>query len=168
MTDARRRFDALHAAAHEAVWRYVRRTVPPGDRDDVYQETWLVILRACRDRALDVEHPRAYAVRVARSRAIERARTRESVDALVFDPVARAADDGEVAAAIERALASVTPEQREAFVLRHEAGLGYAEIAAVLRVPEGTVASRIHGAVCAMRAVFGAAFGSERSMTHDL
>lgn len=167
MTEARRRFDALHGAASEAVWRYVRRTVPAGDRDDVYQETWLTILRACEERRLDVAHPRAYALRVARSRAVERGSGRRP-GGLVEEPAAPASGDGEVSAALERALVRLSSEQREAFVLRHESGLSYEEMADVLDIPRGTAASRVHGAVLVLREALGETVGSRRSVTHDL
>ena len=44
---------------------------------------------------------------------------------------------------VQRALAQVSPELREAVILRDLQDMDYKEIAAVLRVPEGTVKSRI-------------------------
>ena len=44
---------------------------------------------------------------------------------------------------VQAALASVSPELREAVILRDLQDLDYKEIALVLRVPEGTVKSRI-------------------------
>ena len=44
---------------------------------------------------------------------------------------------------VQAALASVSPELREAVILRDLQDLDYKEIAAVLRIPEGTVKSRI-------------------------
>jgi RNA polymerase sigma-70 factor (ECF subfamily) len=45
--------------------------------------------------------------------------------------------------ALDKALSELTPEFRAAVVLRDVAGLDYAEIATALRVPPGTVRSRI-------------------------
>jgi RNA polymerase sigma-70 factor (ECF subfamily) len=45
--------------------------------------------------------------------------------------------------AIERALAALSPDDREIVTLRHLDGLSYAELAAVLGVPAGTVMSRL-------------------------
>ncbi len=44
---------------------------------------------------------------------------------------------------VQAALASVSPELREAVILRDLQDMDYKEIAAVLRIPEGTVKSRI-------------------------
>jgi RNA polymerase sigma-70 factor (ECF subfamily) len=53
------------------------------------------------------------------------------------------ADRFDVARAVERSLARLDASHRLPVVLRYVAGLSYAEIAATLRVPPGTVASRI-------------------------
>jgi len=45
-----------------------------------------------------------------------------------------------------RQLSSLPPKWREVLVLRHLEGMNYREIAAVLKVPENTVASRLHAA----------------------
>jgi RNA polymerase sigma-70 factor (ECF subfamily) len=49
----------------------------------------------------------------------------------------------ELKAAIQQALAQLSPELREAVILRDLEDMDYKEIAQVLRIPEGTVKSRI-------------------------
>lgn len=61
------------------------------------------------------------------------------------------AEDQELARALEECLEGLPDDQREAFDLRHGEGFRYAEIAAVLGIPEGTVMSRIHRAREKMR-----------------
>ncbi len=51
---------------------------------------------------------------------------------------------GELGAQIQAALQRLSPELREAVILRDLQGLEYTEIQAVLSVPEGTVKSRIN------------------------
>jgi RNA polymerase sigma-70 factor (ECF subfamily) len=51
---------------------------------------------------------------------------------------------GELSGQIQAALQKLSPELREAVVLRDLQGLEYLEIQAVLGVPEGTVKSRIN------------------------
>lgn len=54
------------------------------------------------------------------------------------------AEAGELSQQVQRALARLSPDLREAVILRDLQGLEYAEIQQVLRVPEGTVKSRIN------------------------
>ena len=51
---------------------------------------------------------------------------------------------GELSAQVQRALGRVSPDLREAVILRDLQGLEYKEIQDVLQVPEGTVKSRIN------------------------
>jgi RNA polymerase sigma-70 factor (ECF subfamily) len=53
---------------------------------------------------------------------------------------------GEVRNRLRTALASLTPEQREAFVLKHVEGRSYEEMAAVLDVPRASLKMRVHRA----------------------
>lgn len=50
----------------------------------------------------------------------------------------------ELSAQVQQALGRLSPELREAVILRDLQGLDYAEIRAILQVPEGTVKSRIN------------------------
>jgi RNA polymerase sigma-70 factor (ECF subfamily) len=51
---------------------------------------------------------------------------------------------GELSEQVQRALSRISPDLREAVILRDLQGLEYAEIQDVLQVPEGTVKSRIN------------------------
>lgn len=57
---------------------------------------------------------------------------------------------------LDRGLASLTPDHRAVVVLRHLVGLPIDEIADVLGIPRGTVASRLHHATNALRAAIDA------------
>lgn len=61
---------------------------------------------------------------------------------LTPDPVERAA----LQRALEAALATLRPDQREAVALRYEEGLSFDEIGQVLRIPEVTARSHVHRA----------------------
>ena len=56
----------------------------------------------------------------------------------------RLAEASEMSAQLQRGLARLSPELREAVILRDLQGLEYNEIQSVLEVPEGTVKSRIN------------------------
>ena len=53
---------------------------------------------------------------------------------------------GEIRSRLEIALGNLTPEQREAFVLKHVEGRTYEEMAAVLDVPKASLKMRVHRA----------------------
>ncbi|HET7291631.1 MAG TPA: sigma-70 family RNA polymerase sigma factor [Vicinamibacteria bacterium] len=62
------------------------------------------------------------------------------------DDPERSAEAGELAGRIQGALMTLSPEYRLVVVLRHFLGLSYAEMSAVLLIPEKTVRSRLHTA----------------------
>ena len=61
------------------------------------------------------------------------------------------ARDRELGDALATALAGLAPGQREVFVLSQVEGLRYQEIGDILGIPVGTVKSRVHAAVRALR-----------------
>lgn len=62
-----------------------------------------------------------------------------------------------LARAIEAGLARLSPEQREVFVLREQAGLSFRAIAEITEAPENTVKSRMRYALEHLRAHLAAA-----------
>jgi RNA polymerase sigma-70 factor (ECF subfamily) len=56
----------------------------------------------------------------------------------------RLAQAAELSAQLQHGLARLSPELREAVILRDLQGLDYSEIQVVLQVPDGTVKSRIN------------------------
>ncbi len=65
--------------------------------------------------------------------------------------VHQAGRDIQIRARIQQALELLPAGQREVFVLANNHGMKYHDIAAVLSIPEGTVKSRMHSAVRALR-----------------
>jgi RNA polymerase sigma-70 factor (ECF subfamily) len=57
----------------------------------------------------------------------------------------------ELKSRVEKALASLSEEQREVFYLRHYSGLSFKEIAALLKIPIGTALARVSRAAAALR-----------------
>jgi RNA polymerase sigma-70 factor (ECF subfamily) len=134
-----------------------------GDRalaEDLAQETFV---KACRNlAAFDVSRRlSAWILRIAHNTAVDAMRRRriravsldtaprpggpdpaEPVAPLTPDPVERAA----LQRALEAAMATLRPDQREAVALRYEEGLSFDQIGQVLGIPEVTARSHVHRA----------------------
>jgi RNA polymerase sigma-70 factor (ECF subfamily) len=137
-----RHVDRIHA---------VCRRILGNDHDaaDATQEALLAIVKGIRTFDGRAQFS-TWCYRVATNAALDETRRRARRPEPNADVPDRASDaepatDARVAAAldVDAALARLTPEFRAAVVLRDLAGLDYAEIAAVLDIPAGTVRSRI-------------------------
>jgi len=104
--------------------------------------------------------PRGWFYRVLRNKCIDIARARRTRNcaALESDPPGHAGidpaasvDHQEELTHLRRGLAELSDDMREILLLRDYHDLAYAEIAAVLDVPVGTVMSRLHRARLALR-----------------
>ena len=134
------------------------------DADDVAQETFVRAYRALDrydERYSFYTWLRTIATRIALNEVAKRKRRRtdageafETASEIVADPNADPCAelaDGEMRAAIARGLDALPAEFRAVLVLRAEQQMSYAEIAAALDVPEGTVMSRLHRARALLR-----------------
>jgi RNA polymerase sigma-70 factor (ECF subfamily) len=88
------------------------------------------------------------------------ARRRDVVELEAVDPPGgeradEALDRGELAATLEAALARLTPEQREAFVMKHVDGRSYEEMAELLGVGEDALKMRVYRARDTLRTLLG-------------
>lgn len=89
----------------------------------------------------------------------DRRRESDDVDALELPAPGRAdesLDRAELAAALREALARLTTEQREAFVLKHVDGRSYEEMAELLGTGVDALKMRVHRARESLRAMMGA------------
>ena len=149
---------ALHDQYAASLWSFVLR-LTGGDRarsQDVVQET---MLRAWRQPSvLDQEHgsARAWLFTVARRIVVDEwrsARSRreltmaEPPERVTADHVDAMLDEWIVAEALDR----LTPEHRAVIVECYYRGRSTAEAAEVLHIPAGTVKSRTHYALRALR-----------------
>lgn len=125
----------------------------PADAQDLVQDT---LLRAWRSLdTFDGNHPRAWLLTILRNADHNRRRKAVPIPADPHSPEllyrSQAADSAESAtlqshldADIEAALHQLKPEVRELILLIDGHGLSYAEAAAVMGLPVGTVMSRLH------------------------
>ena len=148
----------LHDEHAAALWRFCRRLVPydHGRAEDVVQET---LLRACRHPSV-LEGPppavRAWLFTVARNIVIDQWRSPRSGSET---PVADVPDQGiadhtdqlVLSWVVAEALSRLSDDHRAVLVECYYRGRPVAEAAARLGIPEGTVKSRTHYALRALR-----------------
>lgn len=125
--------------------------------EDAAQEAFVALYR-CGPRYAPTAPLRALLFRLARNACADALRRRPATghapEGERADPspppetVAAARAEG---ARVRRALARLTPLQREVLVLSHFHGLTYAEVAQTLGVPLGTVCSRASAGFAALR-----------------
>ena len=80
----------------------------------------------------------------------------DDVDPAGTDRADATVERGELAEALDAALARLTAEQREAFVMKHVEGRSYEEMSGLLGVGVDALKMRVHRARDAMRAMMGA------------
>jgi len=153
------RLERMFASHHKLVWRAMRRRgLGPEEAADVTQETFLVAAQRLRDIQPDSE--RAFlvgtAMRVAQGFGRKAGRWQLGDD--LDQRVAKTRDTSDTRADLELcdlALSKVNPELAEVFVLYEIEGMTSPEIAALLEIPLGTVASRLRRAREQFRVVVG-------------
>ena len=148
----------LHDQHAQALWRYVVHLT--GDRamaDDIVQET---LLRAWRKPAVldqSQQSARAWLFTVARNLVIDDKRSAHSQHEFGTDTLPeRMSAESETDAVLDAwlvsdALAELSIEHRAVIVHAYFGGRSTAEISRELDIPEGTVKSRLHYGLRAMR-----------------
>jgi RNA polymerase sigma-70 factor (ECF subfamily) len=146
--------DAIRALVdqfHVAVYGLcVRLLTHRHDAEDVTQEVFLRVFRSLRrwDSSRPLR-PWIMGITVNRCRTWLTQRQRRPEPMLYVEdvPASTGADDSaELLQEVHRALRTLRPEFREAFVLFHEHGQSYEEIALALDCPIGTVKTWLHRA----------------------
>jgi RNA polymerase sigma-70 factor, ECF subfamily len=147
---ARLRLQTMFTAHHVTVWRSLRRRgLSPDEAADATQETFLIAAGRLADIQPDSE--RAFLVGTARRVAytLGRKTIRWQLEDDMDQRVSNARDAGDEHADVQLcdvALSKMNPELAEAFVLYEIEGLSSPEIAALLEIPLGSVASRLRRA----------------------
>ncbi len=133
-------------ASQADVWRLVAALVSRDEADDIAQDTYVRAWRALPAYRADAS-ARTWLLAIARRAAADalrrRVRHRRLLGRLGTHAEVGSVADGEGADAITRLVADLEPDRRAAFVLTQVVGCSYAETAAVLGVPVGTVRSRV-------------------------
>ena len=137
-----------YASLRPVLRRYVRRWVPADDVVDVVQVAFVDLWRN-RARYDPARSLQAWALTIARRRAIDYLRTRPRAAALLGAVTDPASEDGRDLATrvaetahVRAALSALPRAQREAIELAYYGDLTQREIAERLQVPIGTVKAR--------------------------
>ena len=130
------------------LFQFIHRHTGGRDVEDLYQETWLRVVRAAR--RFDPERRFStwlFQIALNLCRDWHRRRPPDPVDPGDIDAVP--ARDAPVDAALDarRLLAALPEAQRSAVILRYYHDLGEDEMATILDCPRGTVKSRLHHAM---------------------
>jgi RNA polymerase sigma-70 factor (ECF subfamily) len=137
--------ERLFAANHHRLFRYFCRAA--GSAETARYLTQEVFLRVSRARvpAAPEDDLKAWLFRIARNLVLDHhrhARRHPAPVALVAEPSRAASQEAELA--VNEALASLSALDRDVFLMREVAGLGYQEIAAACELSPDAVRSRIH------------------------
>jgi RNA polymerase sigma-70 factor (ECF subfamily) len=135
------------------LYGFLHRRSSPADADDLFQETWLRVVRA--RRRFDARRRFStwlfqIANNLCRDRFRRGATAARGREALADAPRAPAPDP-ELRLDLAQRLAALPDRLREVLVLRFYRDLGEREIGDLLGIPVGTVKSRVHSALRALR-----------------
>ena len=121
-----------------------------GNAEDLLHDTFVRAIRR-PEKIKSAVTPRAYLFGIARHVGLDTLRARRPLEALSEEPAVVAPVEDARLETMRDAIAALPDLQREALSLKLQHDLSYAEIAQVLDIPVGTVRSRLHHAVAALR-----------------
>src|SRR5436305_5655958 len=153
--DPATQFEALYEREYTSVFRSILGIVlEPAMAEDLTQETFVRAYRA-RDKYKPTAPPGAWLHRIGVNLAISHLRrqrlSRLLPGRLYTPPEGRDYDQAEARSVVGQALEVLTPKLRAAVVLHFYQGFTREEVAAILGIPPGTVASRMAKAITLMR-----------------
>jgi RNA polymerase sigma-70 factor (ECF subfamily) len=156
-------FEALFERYRPRLFGFLfRRCGDAAAAEDLFQESWLRVVRA-RDRFDPGRRFSTWLFQIANNLCRDRgrrlaveAREREAMQAQIEqNEPGTAPPPHALRRALERRLAVLPDRLREVLVLRYYHDLSEREIAAIAGVPKGTVKSRLHAAIRALRTETG-------------
>jgi RNA polymerase sigma-70 factor (ECF subfamily) len=152
-------FEILYRRHRGPLYRFISRQLRGrGEADEVFQEVWLAVIKG-RERYQPTARFTTFLFAIAHRRIADRARkaVRHPQAPMPEDAADRGlspsqlAESAALGAALAAALATLSHEQREAFLLRAEGDCSVEEIAAITGVPFETAKSRLKYANRALR-----------------
>jgi RNA polymerase sigma-70 factor (ECF subfamily) len=158
--------EALFAEHHEQLFRYLQKAA--GHADAARDLTQDVFLRVSRTTIPPGSRPemQAWLFRIARNLVIDYHRRRHRTPvAVALDDVGDQPASQDVAAAVNEALGTLSDLDRDVFLMREVAGLGYDEIAKACDLSLDAVRSRIHRTRLRLRQDLAAPIATHRTTT---
>jgi RNA polymerase sigma-70 factor (ECF subfamily) len=143
-------FEYLYQRHRSELYRYVlRRCGNPTTANDLFQGAWEKVIRA-RDQYRSKVPFRAWLYRIAHNHLVDYFRRLKPTDERPIEDLAASAPGPDQQAAVDarakrlkQAIERLPGEQKDAFLLKLEGGLGIDEIAAVTGVNRETAKSRL-------------------------
>jgi RNA polymerase sigma-70 factor (ECF subfamily) len=157
--------EALFAANQDRLFRYFCRAVGKADTArDLTQDVFLRVSRATVPVAPDLE-VRAWLFQIARNIALDhhRRRRRQPEPSVLTGDAGRSPSQ-DVDFAVNEALAALADLDRDVFLMREVAGLGYEEIGRACGLTPDAVRSRIHRARLQLRQQLAAPIATRRAL----
>ena len=154
-------FDAMYDRVAAPVFGTVRNVVrDPGLSEEVTQEVFVEVWRAASRFDASKGSPMAWVATIAHRRAVDRVRSeqrsadrdrRAASSVIAYDDVAETVEDNLDRERVRRCLGALTDLQREAVTLAYYGGHTYREVAGLLKVPAGTVSTRMRDGLIRLR-----------------
>jgi len=155
-------FDALYQRYKAPLYRFVLRQSSPEAVDELFQDIWLKVINARRDYRVKASF-KTWLYHLARNRIIDLYRRNsirpvdnntDALDTLASTSTAEPEKQLQLQSqheALLSAIAELPPEQKEAFLLREEAGLSVEQIAETCGTNAETAKSRLRYALDKLR-----------------
>ena len=158
-------FEAVYDRVAAPVFGTVRSVVrDPSLSEEVTQEVFVEVWRAASRFDAGKGSPMAWVATIAHRRAVDRVRSeqrsadrdrRAASSLIAYDDVAETVEDNLDRERVRRCLRALTDLQREAVTLAYYGGYTYREVANLLRVPAGTVNTRMRDGLIRLRDCLG-------------
>jgi RNA polymerase sigma-70 factor (ECF subfamily) len=153
-------FQAFYVNYGARVLAMVRRQVAvPQLAEELVQDVFVAVWLGARGYREDMGDPERWLLGITRHKLQDHwRRVRGLVEAMGSHAVQAQLEarmpNADLRLAVEEALAGLPVEQRRVLDLIYQRGLTFSETARALGVPRGTVKSRVHAALLALRALF--------------
>lgn len=149
-------FNELVGRWQKRLWHYAFKvTGSESAAWDIVQETWYGIIKGIR-KLEDVSVFPRWAFRIANNKCTDWLRKQQVQNRLNNELTKRTKNESnknsdEATESLRAAIEKLSPDRRALLTLRYHEGFDIGQIAEILRVPQGTVKSRLHRTVNELR-----------------